>query len=228
MYTKQNGGNNFTMNNTKTTVYLIRHGQSLGNLHNICLGHTDLDLTDLGYIQAEATAKALADIDFAAIYSSDLVRARNTAAPHCRIRGVEPIVSETFRELYFGDWENSSVDYLKAEFTEEFTIGWRQIFGTFTPPKGECVIDMAKRMIEGVKNAAEEHKGETILIVSHAAAIRSLWGEILGLEPATWGVETRFPSNASYSVLECDNGVLTPVSYSNDEHLGDSATNIKH
>ena len=87
---------------------------------------------------------------------------------------------------------------------------------------------MAKRMIEGVKNAAEEHKGETILIVSHAAAIRSLWGEILGLEPATWGVETRFPSNASYSVVEYENGVLTPISYSNDEHLGDSATNIKH
>jgi broad specificity phosphatase PhoE len=216
------------MNNTKTTVYLIRHGQSLGNLHNVCLGHTDIDLTELGYAQAELTAKTLANVDFAAIYSSDLVRARNTAAPHCKIRGVEPILSKAFRELYFGDWENSSVDYLKAEFSEEFTIGWRQNFGTFTPPNGECVTDMAKRMRQAVKKAAEEHKGENILIVSHAAAIRALWGEISGLEPATWGSETHFPSNASYSVLEYENGILIPVSYSNDSHLGENATNIKH
>ena len=55
--------------NTKnTTIYIIRHGESVGNLNRICLGHTDLDLTDLGVEQAKKTADALSDLDFSAIY----------------------------------------------------------------------------------------------------------------------------------------------------------------
>ena len=214
------------MHNEKTTVYLVRHGESLGNLHSICLGHTDLDLTERGYMQAELTAKALSEVDFAEIYTSDLIRARNTAAPHCKIRGISATASADFRELYFGDWENKSVEYLKEHYYEDFTVGWRQIFGTFTPPNGESVVGMAERMAEAVKNAAQAHVGKNILIVSHAAAIRALWGKISGLAPSEW-TDNPFPSNASYSVLEWENGKLTPVSYSNDTHLGDNVTNIK-
>ena len=215
------------MNNSVTTVYLIRHGQSVGNLNNICLGHTDLDLTELGYHQAEKTAEALREVSFDAIFSSDLIRACNTAAPHCEIHGISPSVYEDFRELYFGDWENCSVDYLKEQFHDDFVIGWRQNFGTFTPPKGESVVAMGKRMREAVENAAKKHLGGNILIVSHAAAIRALWGKISGLEPERW-VDNPFPSNASYSVLKYEDGRLSPVSYSNDSHLGEDATNIKH
>ena len=214
------------MHTGKTTVYLIRHGESLGNLKSICLGHTDLDLTELGRLQAKMTADELSRVDFAAIYTSDLIRAQNTAAPHCEIRGIEAIKSAEFRELYFGEWENCSVEYLKEHYGEDFTVGWRQIFGTFTPPKGESVVNMAKRMAEAVKNAAESYLGTNILVVSHAAAIRALWGEISGLAPAEWA-SNPFPSNASYSVVEYKNGTLYPISYSNDSHLGDKTTNIK-
>ena len=153
------------MHNGKTTVYLVRHGESLGNVNSICLGHTDRDITDLGYVQAELTAEALRDVKFDAIYSSDLLRARNTAAPHCKIRGVGVVLNAEFRELYFGDWENRSVEYLKLTYKEDFTVGWRQIFGTFTPPNGESVVHMAKRMCEAVKNTAKTHAGNNILIL---------------------------------------------------------------
>ena len=92
-----------------TKIYLIRHGESVGNLHRICLGHTDLDLTDLGHEQAKKTAEALADVDFDAVYSSDLIRAVHTAEPHALKRAKSVEKSELFRELYFGDWENASV-----------------------------------------------------------------------------------------------------------------------
>ena len=215
------------MNTDKTYIYLVRHGESLGNLNRICLGHTDLDLTELGYEQAERTAQALRDVDFSAIYSSDLVRARNTAKPHCLLRGKEAVACESFRELYFGDWENCSVEYLTENYREDFTVGWRQIFGTFTPPGGESVVEMAERMVCGVKKAAQRHLGANILIVSHAAAIRAFWGKISGLTPDKWA-NNPFPSNASYSVVEYSEGKLVPLSYSNDAHLGDIATNIKH
>ena len=68
--------------------YLVRHGQSLGNLNRIYLGHTDVDLSELGYKQAEITAEHLRGVHFDSIYSSDLKRAHNTALPHARIRNI--------------------------------------------------------------------------------------------------------------------------------------------
>ena len=224
----QNEYKNGDASTENTRVYVIRHGESVGNLHRICLGHTDLDITDLGVKQAEKTAEALGDVDFAAIYASDLIRAVHTADPHARMRGLEVRTSEDFRELYFGNWENASVLMLKEKFHEQFMIGWRQNFGTFTAPEGESVVNMAARMEEGIKRIAKDHPGQTILLTSHAAAIRALWGKITGHAPSEWADAYPFPTNASYSVLEYDGEKLIPVSYSNDSHLGELVTFIQH
>ena len=215
------------MNNEKTLIYLVRHGESVGNLNRICLGHTDLDITDLGYKQAFKTALALREIDFDAIYSSDLIRAIHTAQPHAELHRLDVIPMQDFRELYFGDWENCSVDYLTEVYKEDFTVAWRQVFGTFTPPRGESVVEMAERMAKGIKKIANMHPGKNLLVVSHAAAIRAFWGKILGLEADAWA-SNPFPSNASYSIVSVCDGVITPCEYSVDNHLGDIATNIKH
>ena len=214
------------MNNSITRIYLIRHGESVGNLNRVCLGHTDLDLTPLGYKQAETTAKALSDVKFGAIYSSDLMRARHTAEPHAALRDMNVTEMSDFRELYFGDWENSAVSWLTENFHDAFMIGWRRNFGTFTAPNGESVTRMAERMHDGLLKIAREHVGQNILVASHAAAIRALWGKISGLEPHLWAEANPFPSNASYSVIEVKGETLVPVSYSNDSHLGDIKTFI--
>ena len=216
------------MNVNSTKIYIIRHGESVGNLHRICLGHTDLDLTELGLEQAKRTAEALENVDFAAIYSSDLQRAVHTAEPHAQKRGLEVNTMSDFRELYFGNWENASVLMLKEKFHEQFMIGWRQNFGTFTAPEGESVVAMAERMAEGMKKIASQYRGETILVTSHAAAIRALWGKISGYKPSEWADAFPFPTNASYSVLEYDGESLKPLSYSNDSHLGELVTFIQH
>ena len=210
------------------TVYVVRHGESVGNLHRICLGHTDLDLTELGLMQAQKTADALSDVEFSAIYSSDLQRAVHTAEPHAKKRSLSVNTSNDFRELYFGNWENASVLMLKEKFHEQFMIGWRQNFGTFTAPEGESVVAMADRMARGLEKIASNHMGETILLTSHAAAIRALWGKISGFAPSEWADAFPFPTNASYSVLEFDGTSLKPISYSNDLHLGELVTFIQH
>ena len=210
------------------TIYIVRHGESVGNLHRICLGHTNLDLTELGLEQAKKTAEALENVDFAAIYSSDLQRAVHTAEPHAKKRGLEINASPDFRELYFGNWENASVLMLKEKFHEQFMIGWRQNFGTFTAPEGESVVAMAERMASGLEKIAALHLGETVLVTSHAAAIRALWGKISGHAPSEWAEAFPFPTNASYSILEYDGVMLKPISYSNDSHLGELVTAIQH
>ena len=139
--------------------YIIRHGESVGNLNKICLGHTDLGLTDKGREQAVITANALCDVKFSRIYSSDLVRAVETALPNAILRGGdESCINKRrdLRELYFGDWENSAVEDLKNNYGDMFPVGWRQHFGTFTPPNGESVPALADRMCAAFAAIADE------------------------------------------------------------------------
>ena len=85
----------------KTRIYYVRHGQSYGNQHRIFLGHTDMDLTDMGRAQAARTAERLAEVEFAAIYSSDLSRAFNTALPHAEMRGMQVKADKRFNALKY-------------------------------------------------------------------------------------------------------------------------------
>ncbi len=215
------------MNNEKTVIYLVRHGQSIGNLIKVCLGHTDLELTEKGYIQADMTFNELKNVDFSAVYSSDLVRARETARPHAEYRGLDVCISDKLRELNFGIWENRDIKLVAEEYGELFTVVWRSQFGSFTAPEGEAVVDCADRMVAEVEKIASKHHGETVLIVSHAAAIRALWGKISGLAPELWAKNVPFPTNASYSVLKFDGERLIPGEYSCDAHLGDFVTAVE-
>ncbi len=208
----------------KTLIYIIRHGESIGNSLRRCLGHTDLGLTKLGLAQADATARALADIECAAIYSSDLSRAMQTAEPHSKLRGMEIIPRRELREIYLGEWENQAVDDIIAEYGEKFTVEWREHFGVFTSPSGESVPQLRERIHAAVVDIARAHLGQTVIITTHAAAIRALWGKISNIAPEDLAGAFPFPSNASYSVMEYDGERLCPISYSIDSHLADMCT----
>ena len=211
----------------KTTFYIIRHGESLGNFNKLFLGHTDMDLTERGYTQAGITAEALKDIHFDAIYSSDLMRAYNTAIPNARLRDMNIIKSTELREIYAGRWEGKSASQITEEDGELFTVHWRRSFGTFRIPEGESVLEAGNRFRRALEAIAKENTGKTVLITSHAAVIRSFCAEISGLAPEEYADKLHFPSNASYSVVEWESGTFTPISYSNDAHMGDLVTKIK-
>lgn len=200
-----------------TTIYLIRHGQSLGNAARVYLGHTDLDLSKLGFLQAKETAAKLSSVPFSAIYSSDLKRAMHTAEPHAKMRGMEVIPSSSLREMHVGEWEGARIDDLQLD--ERFTKGWRENFGNFTMPGGESVEGAANRIYEALLDIAKKHDGETIAAVFHAGAMRAFWCKALGIPKEEWAARVPFPTNASYSVIECENGAFRTVCYSCDEHL---------
>ena len=200
-----------------TEIYLIRHGQSIGNAKRIYLGHTDLDLSPLGYEQARSTAEELSCVDFCAVYSSDLLRAMNTALPHAKMRGLEVVPMVGLREINVGEWEGKSVEDLLLD--ERFTVGWRQHFGSFTLPGGECVFEAGKRVHDTLRGIAESHEGGCVLAALHAAAIRAFWCYMLGLPKEEWAGAVDFPTNASVSVIRYEGGKFEPVSYSLDSHL---------
>ena len=203
----------------KTKLIFVRHGESLANAQKIYLGHLDWDLSDLGKSQAMATAYFLANEPISVIYSSDLIRAYNTALPHSKIHKLPIIKSRELREIFLGDWEGASLSYLEENYHDEFVYGWRAGFGEFTPPNGEAVQSVARRIYNEALRIAKKHIGETVLITTHAAAIRSFWGLLMKCASSELAEKIKFPSNASFSTVYFDGEELLPGEYSCDEHI---------
>ena len=203
----------------ETKIILVRHGQSVGNANRIYLGHTNLGLTERGKTQAQCTAERLRDEKIDAIYSSDLLRAHDTAVPHSEIHGLPINDRQELREVNVGVWEGMSIDDMIRDYHDEFVIEWRQNFGTFTPPGGESMPDVGRRIYKAVEEIAKAHEGQTVLITSHAAAIREFWGMILGLEFEQIAAAVPFPANASFSTLSYCDGKFTPLEFSVSDHI---------
>ena len=204
------------MNNTK--LVFVRHGQSIGNANHVLLGHTDLDLSELGYRQAELAAQAFAHEKVDVIVSSDLKRAYNTALAHSKIRGIPVIPDSGFREMCIGNWEGAST----LEFREKkdplfYDFCFR--FGYFVTPDGEDIWQLSERIYRSAIRVAEQYPGKTILIGCHAAAIRMFFAKILGYGKEEVSTLLPFPKNASFSICEYDGSRFIPLEFSRDEHI---------
>src|ERR671939_942247 len=99
-----------------TRILLVRHGQSQGNAERRFGGHSPTPLSELGFRQAEATARALAVENVTAIYSSDLLRAVQTAEPLARATGLEVRWSGAFRERNVGRLEGLTFEEAAEAF----------------------------------------------------------------------------------------------------------------
>ena len=200
-------------------IYLIRHGESLGNAARKILGHTDIGLSDVGIRQAEVAARSLSDIKFDIIYSSDLKRALQTALPHAELRKMAVVPHSGLREIYVGDWEGKSVSEIINEYGDVYEKEWIAKFGTFRMPGGESVQEAGERFYRAVLDIAKQNDGKTVLIAAHAAVIRAFWGKINGIKPEDLAGKIIFPTNASYSLVEYKDCKFEPVLYSVDEYL---------
>ena len=196
-----------------TKIILIRHGESLANAKRVYLGHTDWDLSEKGYEQAKCSAEQLKYVKIDKIYSSDLIRAYNTASPHAKMRGLEVIKSKMLREVYLGEWECRKISELENEYPDEFLVGWHKHFGECKVPGGESIPELAERIYNTVLDIAKENVDKTVLIGCHAAAIRAFWGKVTGTKAEDVCENIPFPKNASFTVVEYDGEMLLPIIY---------------
>ena len=205
-------------------LIIIRHGESASNVKNIIAGHMNVPLTDLGLEQAEQTAAHLAPEQIDAVYSSDLKRAFDTALPNAERRGLPVVADPALREIQCGRWEGQSKEFLEANDTEAYAVGFRHHYFGFTMPGGESEADCRARILGALTRIARQNEGKTVLIVSHGAAIRSFFAAISGLENEEANKRIDYPSNASYSVAQFDGERFIAIEYSHDSHL----TNVTH
>ena len=207
------------MEKKNTKLILLRHGESLANAEHIYIGHADWDLSALGKKQADIIADFLKDEKVDYIYSSDLIRAYNTALPSAKLRGMEIIKSTALREIDLGVWQGMKVEEIKEKWDKEFKLGWVEGFGTFCPPGGESIPHLAERIKEEVTRIAKKHYGKTVIIACHAAAIRAFWGKITFTPAEEVASKIPFPHNASCSIVDFDGEKLVPVEYDIHHYL---------
>lgn len=207
-----------------TEIYIIRHGQSKANEQDLFLGHGNMDLTELGYKQAEKTAAYLDRIHVDAIYSSDLLRAYNTALVTAKRKGLPVTTSKNLREIDAGKWEYMPFNEIIQVYEEDFLV-WKHNIGLARCTGGESTIEVGQRLAAEIKRIAEENPGKTICIFSHAAAIRMLKAVCDGCAPEEMQ-KIPYASNASVSHLRYENGQLCVLEYSIDDFMGDLATRL--
>lgn len=202
-----------------THIYLIRHGQSVGNLYDLFLGHTDLDLTELGKKQAERVASYFENIKIDAIFSSDLKRAYHTACPLAERKGLPIIKCPEMREIFAGEWEGK----VFAEIRKESPMGdvWWEDTGNARPDGGESVAELQQRILAEVSRLAKENEGKSICIFTHFTPIYALKTAWAGVSVSEMKNMPK-PSNASVTHVVYENGEFAElVEYANNAYLGD-------
>jgi len=172
-----------------TRLYLIRHGQVVGYEQPRYNGHTDVDLTDLGRSQLEAVATDLEGTELAAVYSSDLIRARFGGEALVRSRDLELRIEPSFRELYFGDWEGLSFAEVNERYPGAMERRRKDIVQN-TPPGGENVTELWDRVQGKWREVLAEHRGSSLALVAHSGVNRAMILQALGSTPENiWRVD---------------------------------------
>ena len=162
-----------------TRLYLIRHGQSAGNAEGRFGGHSATPLSELGLYQAELTAQALAKEKIGAIYSSDLLRAVQTAEPLAKIINQEIITTDDFRERHVGVLEGLTFDEAKDQYPKDYyALVNRKISHVIT--NGESYRQLLNRTTRAIRKILREHRGQKIVIYSHTGAICFMTLQLLG------------------------------------------------
>jgi probable phosphomutase (TIGR03848 family) len=161
-----------------TTVLLVRHGQT-ATTGKVLPGRTPgLHLADTGVEQAERAAARVAELDRVdAVYTSPLERARETARPIAKARGLRPHVERGLLECDFGEWTGGELSALMKR-PEWGTV--QRAPSTFRFPGGESFSGMQHRMVSTLDRLRAAHQGGTIVCVSHADPIKAALAHALG------------------------------------------------
>jgi broad specificity phosphatase PhoE len=153
-----------------TRLLLARHGETDWNRIGRWQGHADPPLNELGRQQAEALAEQLAGDGVRAIYSSDLVRASETARVVGERLGLAVVEDPGLREIDVGSWSGLT----RAEVQELYPEGFARWLAGEIGHDGETREQLTDRVVATVERIAAAHDGHTVVLVTHGGAIRAL------------------------------------------------------
>jgi broad specificity phosphatase PhoE len=172
-------------------LVLWRHGRTAWNAERRFQGHSDVPLDATGHEQARDAARYLAAMRPDAIFSSDLVRAIETASYLAELTGLPVQLDKDLRERGGGAWEGLTDAQIRAAYPEAYAV--------WVPPDGEPIAAVADRAAAAMARIADSLNGTLAVLVSHGAAINMGISRLLGLPERTRALGPL--GNCSWSVL---------------------------
>ncbi len=167
---------------TAGRVILLRHGQTSWNATGRFQGQADIELDERGRAQAEQAALQLQHERPTRLYSSDLLRARQTAAAVEAVTGLTAQTDPRFREISVGSWEGWTLAEVMAE---DPTYLEREIAGEDVrrSPTGESLGEVATRFRDALTEVVEDAAtDDVVLVATHGLAVRVGFAAFLGLD----------------------------------------------
>ncbi|MCE2851342.1 MAG: histidine phosphatase family protein [Roseiflexaceae bacterium] len=155
-------------------IVFVRHGETAYNASGRYQGHTQISLNERGFQQAHVVAQRLRYTRFDALYSSDLLRAIQTADAIAQYHTLPVIQHAGFREIDVGLWEHLTVTEIATNYPQHFAI-YKQTPGRAVYTGGESYAHMQLRAMSALMEVIDQHPPEaTIGIVCHGGTIRAL------------------------------------------------------
>lgn len=201
-----------------TELILIRHGETAWNRERRMQGQTDTPLSDIGRAQALAVGQRLARHAFAALYSSDLSRAYDTALPIARASGHEIQREPALRERTFGIFEGLTYDEMAVRYPEAHAR-FAQRDPDYAVPGGESPRQFYQRSLTCLNQIARAHDGECVVVVTHGLILDTLHRAARHM-PLEEKREAPL-LNASLNTFRLDSGAWVEVAWGDVAHLAD-------
>lgn len=160
-------------------IVLVRHGETDWNREHRFQGHADQPLNERGREQARELADRLQHESAAALYTSPLRRASETARIVGERIGLVPIELGALREIDVGDWQGLTIDEVKARYPEHADGHWHAGW-----TNGETHEELGARVVPALFDLAHLHGDTRVLGVTHAGPIRATLMAALGISHA--------------------------------------------
>jgi broad specificity phosphatase PhoE len=203
-----------------TTLLLVRHGATAANLkqpYTLQGMRPDSDLAAEGQAQARAVAQALVGCGAVRVVASPLRRAWQTAAPIAESLGVELVGEPGLVEIDTGLWTGLTWEEIEARWPAE-SEAFHEDAERHGYLGGENLGQLRERLLPVVERLAEQHAGQTVVVVSHGVVIRALLAHWLGI-PLRYA--RRLPNdNTGVSRVTVEGKQFKVRTVNQAEHLG--------
>ena len=199
-----------------TELLFIRHGQTDWNLEQRFQGQIDVPLNATGQAQAQRLARRLDTESCDAFFTSDLLRARQTAAPLAAAWGRHPVALAGLREQNFGVLEGLDLPTIQARHADLWQ-GWLRQGADYCLPGGESLRSFDARVMQTLAELLQLAGGQRLVVVTHGGVLDMLWRRAHGL--SLQGHRACDIPNTGINRLRWAEGRLSIDSWGDAEHL---------
>ncbi|MBG9735487.1 histidine phosphatase family protein [Paenibacillus alvei] len=202
----------------KTTLYIVRHGETEWNVERRMQGHMDSPLTTLGVSQAQWLGEAMKDTPIDCIYASSSGRTDMTARLIRGERDIPMISSDALKEIHLGDWEGQLAAELERTYPEQFEAFWYEP-AAYKSENGETFEELRNRVLPYVQSIIADNPGKSILVVTHTVVVKTLMAYFEHRLPeALWDPPYIQPASLSQVEIELEGEKVVIVRHGDTSH----------